>query len=120
MIAFQKKRMFTYWDVKNSKVNAVILSEVLFRDINSFKTYKEIYKIQISNQCRTLKGGTKLVGNFILTLSQSGIYSRFSKCFGGDLQGFDYTPNDISRLSERYISMKKREEDKDSISLCWN
>ena len=52
------KRMLTYWDVKYSKVNAFILSEDLYLDINSFKTYKDINKIQTSNQCRTLKDGT--------------------------------------------------------------
>ena len=54
------KRMLIYWDIKYSKLNVDILSEDLYRDINSFKTYKEINKIQASNQSRTLKDGTIL------------------------------------------------------------
>ena len=104
------KRMLIYWDIKYSKFNSDILSEDLYRDINSFKTYKEINKIQASNQSRTLKDGTILTGNFILILSPSGIYSRFSKCFGWNLQGFDYTSNDISRLSERNIFQLRKEK----------
>ena len=107
MIAFLQK-MLNYWDVKYSKVNAVILFENLYLNINLFQTYKEINKIQTSNQCRILQDGTKLEGNFIFTLSPSGIYSRFSKCFGGNLQGFNYTLNDISRLPKRYFNEEKR------------
>ena len=114
------QRVLTYWDVQNSGVKTVILSQELYRDINYFKTYKEINKIETFKQLRALKDGTEVSGNFILSLSPSGIYSRFSKNFGGNLNGFHYTPNDISKLSEKLISMSKNEGGDVLVSLDWN
>ena len=77
-----------YFDTKGLKFKNVKLNENLMRDIMFLKSFREKNQLTNEDQSRCYRDKLVIVGEFIISVSATAIYNRFSRGFGGALQWF--------------------------------
>ena len=106
-----------YFDTLKLKYVDTILNQNLIRDIKFFKdTILEI-KRETKNNFRCFQDKAIVMGEFIFEYKSSAIYNRFVICFGEKLPWFNYTSNQIVKLSESTRVLKKDNNRHYSLNL---
>ena len=102
-----------YFDTQVDKQLTIKLYENLHRDIMFLKEYRAKCERKIEDNVRYFKNKFIFMEDFIVSVSVSIIYNRFSRKFEGMIKWFNYTLHQILKLSKAIllIIMKKNEEE---------
>ena len=74
------------------------------------KSFREKNQPTNEDQSRCYRDKLVIVREFIILVSATAIYNRFSRGFGGALQWFKYSPQQIIKLSKVDLILKKEIE----------
>ena len=106
-----------YYDTKDLKYKEVKLNENLIRDIMFLKSINLKHKQVDGDQFRCFRDKMISFGNFIISVSAPAIYNRFSRNFGGMLRWFNYSLQQIVKLSKAMLILKNEIERDISLDL---
>ena len=73
------KNQIQYWDYKSSSMKTCYLYYELWSDINLIIGYQETENSQLRKTLRIMIDQTKIRGEFIINISPTNIYNRFTE-----------------------------------------
>ena len=98
--SISERKIIRYFDHKSRKVNELKLSDDLYSELMSLKSWKRLKNSQIDNEERQSLDGTTIIGGFIFSSKPTGIFNKFKRGFGGCLKNIKITPKDLIILSK--------------------
>ena len=106
-----------YFGTLKLKYVDIMLNQNLLGDIMFFKDIMKGIKQEIKKEFKCFQDKVVIMGEFIFEYTSSAIYNRFSRCFGGKLSWFKYTPSQIIQLSETMMHLKNNKSKTQSLNL---
>ena len=107
----------TYFDTLSEKYKTILLSEALLSDIIFLRNYRLSKEENVADSCRCHNFKFVIMGDFIISISATAIYNRFSRKFGGKLKWFKYKPHQIVKLSKSILSVETDKEEQNCLDL---
>ena len=99
--SIKENKNITYFDTKASKFMTIKLNEHLWRDILYLKEYKLKNGIKNKHTERAYMSKIRVRGDFIISLTATGIFKRFARRFNENLCWFKWRPQSIIRASNK-------------------
>ena len=112
-----KSKKITYYDTKLSCYITKKINDHLLRDITFFEKYKKANNIVNKQEKRSYLDKIQISGNFIITLTSSGIFKRFARGFNNKLAWFNCKPSSILNITRIVKSSKRYIGSNESLNL---
>ena len=100
----QDNNNFKWWNYRTSSFQHCKLTEILNTELKFLRTFIARKYGPLRKLTRVSLDRTKISGNFIVQITPTAIYNRFSRGFSGNFKDFKYTPKDFVDCSKYVYS----------------
>ena len=115
--SIDKNKNIRYFDTSLKRTVKIRITDRLWNNIEFWKLNTKSDQSEIKYSLKQLSNLNKNQNDFIISLSKSGIFKRFSRGFNGKVGWFDWNPQSIINLSKRMRRTIRYHCSKESLDL---